>query len=1622
MSACDNFVEQLWRKGKCANCFQSREKHENKLELRDETTLSGRKSKEVLANPHSQNNQTFNTEKKAGTLKKENNAENTISEGASVIKTITPLATRDNNSSSVITESNTSKTEQEIKFSLGIKPKPIPRPKPRLPSRPADSEQQVTSRDENPSESKGNLPVNDSVPHEDSLGKSHSEPQCNAKFVAKTELVLSSIPDDSFKEFRESNNESNIKIVCETVVDEQAIENIEDSNNTSSADRGNLVKISSKSDIRKLSENEKDLSDLKIESESDSDVDGYVPMKRNIVLFTADPVQVPNIHETDVMEPNTDVSREKMTSEPGSFYTTNTCDPGVDEEREQPSCVLEFRNPLCLIANELEMDDFERTNGSCDESNSNEIGSKFDSAESFYVNKPANESSNEIGSCCHDSGYENTRLSNGRSSSSSASGSNSDVATNERVNEQLITSKEVPDVFREKNGYVVMDSSGTSSSSWGSSTWDSCSTSDFPENSCEGLLVEKASGKLNAMNKVDKPQPEVIEDKPSNEQSLAKEKCNTADGHVYENTTPTPLTKPYKVVDISMGVACPITQGQNDLPPLPPKEKDLKKDQVDEFRHHVYLEPSEEAPCKPECSLLDGKKESIPVMKGTAFSSPPRSPASKNIAEKSPAVRRAPAPRPRSKVPSQFGSLPRPAPRISRILTDVIRTENTEFQEKKDVNSPPVAAISPLPDTSVPDPPSHRRRLSFNSNHVTGPTSPLPHGNLDEPSEGVPLSPDNSTVGEVSEGPVKPQRSAPPPPPSAAILPLPVSSVPDPPSHRRRLSFKNSNHVTSPTSPLPHGSLDEPSEGVPLSPDSNTVGEVFEGPVKPQRSAPPPPPSASSPPPPKSPVSQPVTPIKSVSPSASQTKPTRSSTFSGPHNIATATSPTPAKAQPSPKSTLRRAFASMKKFGGKKKNRLSKTLEISAPIVMKDDVLGIFTPKEITPHPTLSDANLVETQQTSLVDPEISKRAEESSVVISETSTTPNRPLSPPYSLPIDALPTVERTSIMQTHPGIGYINFPLSKGGGTLEKPKKPPRVAKLVKPFQHSEATTTDSLSHGGEEPTYLQPNQDEITLKMEAALANLNDAEILAETLSRVEQEKLGPLPAIPRSRQVRFQCEKPNALKESAGDKPDPAGRPMRVVSPTLIHNSGVKDDSKSLPRFPSRPPSTKATLHSTRERSYSFDSRSLLTKKPVVRSRSLSGSAGLEKRYNRILKLQLQTLEEMIDSWLEELLSDNGLDLSDTRWSDYEVCGEALDIKCPGAVLVPVKCAMFWEGNKKLLAKVEYPTSSSRAVELSPYKLDMRVTETIPNHVNISRVLTHFTDAIPGDVIGRADCDSYETSVSISDQIPCETVAYFVKRSKQEHENDPETYEKRICLLMLQLLSAIDHLHREALAHRDLKAENLYLLDCGLLVVCNFQHALQQAKTTRPSPFIISKSAADDLGGNWEHLPPEILNSPEEAALLNYEECDTFAAGCLVYELLHRPNPFAVNRLLIQQDFDQSDLPPIPVKSQFSKGLCTIARQLLQRLPQERPSAREALQMFQVLLWGPRELEDESIESAISDWLETERAHTVAMIARNQMQKGCIKDEFVEMFMKCQFLVDASVETVAYIYQQLDLDK
>ena len=328
------------------------------------------------------------------------------------------------------------------------------------------------------------------------------------------------------------------------------------------------------------------------------------------------------------------------------------------------------------------------------------------------------------------------------------------------------------------------------------------------------------------------------------------------------------------------------------------------------------------------------------------------------------------------------------------------------------------------------------------------------------------------------------------------------------------------------------------------------------------------------------------------------------------------------------------------------------------------------------------------------------------------------------------------------------------------------------------------------------------------------------------------------------------------------------------------------------------------------------------------------------------------------------------------------------------------------------------------VQRSAFKHDLRVCELMEHHVNLSRVLTHFTDQVPADVIGVPGSVSYETKVSVSDQLPCETMTDFLERTREEHEEQPKVYEKRICLLLLQLFAALQHLHSEGVVHRDLKTENLFLFDGGLLVVANFEHALQQGKTTKPGPFLLSVGASSHLGGNVEHLPPEILNAPEDAKTLDYEKCDVFAAGCLLYEMLHAENPYSRDSSLIKRKYHVGELFSLPERSCYSKGLGLIASKLLFVDPEQRADAKEALEMLRVVLWGPDCLEDSgnaSLESMASDWLETERAHMVAMIARNQTQAcgpSSEQDDFMEKFLKCQYLVEANGESIVDSYKQI----
>lgn len=685
MSSCDNFVEQLWRKGKCANCFQSREKHQNAAHSTHEDAGSATancKPRQVVTLPRSQRNQNVkasNVEKADNLFKQEKGKEeNGVGNGVNGIKPIAPCTTiEDTKDRRTVNEAG--KKAQDSKPSIANKPKPVPRPKPRPSSRAVEFGSGVKSRDESPQESAADV-ISGTIPLEDTLGNSHNRPQCNANSLENSEDPVLSISDHD-NELKETN-----KLNIEAVAHEKDAIDVEDPRNDmelSDINDGDRVSSSNNVVVVDSVQTETDRSPCKNMDGDESDVDEYVPMKSNIALFGTESLHN-EPHETDVLEPNCEVNldlREKANSDNRAI---NACDSQTDEENS--SGVLEFCNPLCVITNE-KGDTNKKTNqesGDCDKLNDNPnkiTGIKSSNAEPFYVNRPSSSSSDSTVSSSHDSGYENTRKSTRSDSSHSASGNGGDVSAHVKPDEVSLAG--MPVACRETNHCDFnIESSGTSNSSWGSSTWDSCSTSDFHENSSEAMLTEKAARKFNAAD--NKPHSEALT-------IHTAQSVTTGQTPAYVNTTLKPFTKPYRVVDISSGVSIPTMENQNDAPPLPPKEKDLRKDKA-EVLNHVYLEPSEETMGIRDQNPPNEKKEVVSVAKVSVSPSPSPNQASSNVTDKSPAVRRAPAPRPRSRVPSQFGTLPKPAPRTSRILNDMPVKVDTK-EQKVAVATPPVGKL-----------------------------------------------------------------------------------------------------------------------------------------------------------------------------------------------------------------------------------------------------------------------------------------------------------------------------------------------------------------------------------------------------------------------------------------------------------------------------------------------------------------------------------------------------------------------------------------------------------------------------------------------------------------------------------------------------------------------------------------------------------------------------------------------------------------------------------------------------------------------------------------------------------------------------------------------------------------
>ena len=105
-------------------------------------------------------------------------------------------------------------------------------------------------------------------------------------------------------------------------------------------------------------------------------------------------------------------------------------------------------------------------------------------------------------------------------------------------------------------------------------------------------------------------------------------------------------------------------------------------------------------------------------------------------------------------------------------------------------------------------------------------------------------------------------------------------------------------------------------------------------------------------------------------------------------------------------------------------------------------------------------------------------------------------------------------------------------------------------------------------------------------------------------------------------------------------------------------------------------------------------------------------------------------------------------------------------------------------------------------------------------------------------------------------------------------------EREACLLMKQIIGAIEYCHNNGITHRDLKPENLLYLKEG----SEEDNPLKIADFGLSQSFNLKKMLTSKVGTSY-YVPPEILAG-------NYtEKCDIWSAGIILYILLSGEPPF-----------------------------------------------------------------------------------------------------------------------------------
>ena len=182
-------------------------------------------------------------------------------------------------------------------------------------------------------------------------------------------------------------------------------------------------------------------------------------------------------------------------------------------------------------------------------------------------------------------------------------------------------------------------------------------------------------------------------------------------------------------------------------------------------------------------------------------------------------------------------------------------------------------------------------------------------------------------------------------------------------------------------------------------------------------------------------------------------------------------------------------------------------------------------------------------------------------------------------------------------------------------------------------------------------------------------------------------------------------------------------------------------------------------------------------------------------------------------------------------------------------------------------------------------------------------------------------------VSFGDRIQYIVMEYIDGITLKDYiEKNGPVNRKEAVHFTLQTLKALQHAHEKGIIHRDVKPQNIMLLEDGTIKVTDFGIA-RFSKSTSDSLTMTNKA----IGSVHYVSPEQARGEPTDA------KSDLYSLGVMMYEMLTGKLPFdddnAVSVALMQLQSDP--IPPRQINPDIPEGLEEIIIKAMQKDPQKR---------------------------------------------------------------------------------------